>query len=104
MIVVWDRAMDRAPLSGIEGAARALHLRMSVREVDDESTLPSIFEDATVRTAGAVIVMQSPRLFAYRFQIVKLAADARLPVMGMFVNFAEAGALLSYGPKRHRAV
>jgi ABC-type uncharacterized transport system substrate-binding protein len=42
--------------------------------------------------------MQSPRLFAYRFQIVKLAAEVRLPVMGMFVNFAEAGALLSYGP------
>jgi putative ABC transport system substrate-binding protein len=44
------------------------------------------------------MVMQSPRLFSYRFEIVKLAADLRLPVMGMFVNFAEAGALLSYGP------
>jgi putative ABC transport system substrate-binding protein len=29
---------------------------------------------------------------------LKLAARARLPVMGMFANFAEAGALLSYGP------
>jgi putative ABC transport system substrate-binding protein len=98
VIVLWDRSMDRAPLSGIETAARALHLRLSVREVDDDSALPAIFEDATARRVGAVIAMQSPRLFAYRFQIVKLAAEARLPVMGMFVNFAEAGALLSYGP------
>jgi len=98
VIVLWDRSMDRAPLSGIESASRALHLRVSVREVDDESALASIFKDATAEKAGAVIVMQSPRLLGYRLQILKLATDARLPVMGMFANFAEAGALLSYGP------
>ena len=98
VIVLWDRSMDPAPLRGIESASRALHVRLSVREVDDESTLPSIFEDAAARKAGAVIVMQSPRLLGYRDQILKLAADGRLPVMGMFANFAEAGALLSYGP------
>jgi len=90
--------MDPAPLRGMESASRALHIRISVREVEDESTLASIFEDATARKAGAVVVMQSPRLLGYRLQVLKLAADARLPVMGMFVNFAEAGALLSYGP------
>ena len=98
VVVLWDRSMDRAPLSGIESASRALHLRVSLREVDDESMLPSIIEAATVKKAGALIVMQSPRLIGYRAQILKLAADARLPVMGMFANFAEAGALLSYGP------
>jgi putative ABC transport system substrate-binding protein len=98
VIVLWDRSMDPAPLAGMEGASRALHLRISVREVDDESTLPAIFEEATAKKAGAVVVMQSPRLLGYRLQILKLAADARLPVMGMFANFAEAGALLSYGP------
>jgi len=98
VIVLWDRSMDPAPLKGMESASRALHLRVSVREVDDESTLPPIFEDATTRKAGAIVVMQSPRLLGYRLQILRLAADARLPVMGMFANFAETGALLSYGP------
>lgn len=98
VIVLWDRSMDSTPLSGMEKASRALHIRLSVREVEDESTLTSIFEDASARKAGAVVVMQSPRLLGYRDQILKLAAHARLPVMGMFANFAEAGALLSYGP------
>ena len=98
VIVLWDRSMDPTPLSGMEKASRALHIRLSVREVEDESTLASIFEDSSARKAGAVVVMQSPRLLGYRDQILKLAVHARLPVMGMFANFAEAGALLSYGP------
>jgi len=52
VFVLWDRSMDPTPLSGMEGAARAFHIRVSVREVEDESTLPSIFEDATARKAG----------------------------------------------------
>jgi len=98
VIVLWDRSMDATPLTGMETASRALRVRVTVREVEDESTLPPIFQDAIARKAGAVIVMQSPRLLGYRLQILKLAANARLPVMGMFANFADAGALLSYGP------
>ena len=90
--------MERTPLSSLDGASRALHLRLFIREVEDESTLASIFEDAIARKAGAVVVMQSPRLVGYRLQILKLAAASHLPVMGMFTNFTDEGALLSYGP------
>lgn len=98
VVVLWDHSMDRAPLAGIENAARALRVRLSVREVDDESMLPSIVAEAAAKKAGALIVMQSPRLIGAREEILKLASEVRLPVMGMFVNYAQAGALLSYGP------
>ena len=98
VIILWDHSMERTPLSSLDGASRALHLRLLIREVEDESTLASIFEDAIARKAGAVVVMQSPRLVGYRLQILKLAAASHLPVMGMFTNFTDEGALLSYGP------
>jgi len=98
VVVLWDHSMDRAPLAGIENAARALRLRLYVREVDDESMLPAIIADAAAKKAGALIIMQSPRLIGAREEILQLASEVRLPVMGMFVNYAQAGALLSYGP------
>jgi len=98
VLVLWDPSMERAPLTGLKTASRALRLRPSIREVEDESMLPSIFEEAATKKVGAVLVMQSPTLVGYRRQIIKLAADSRVPVMGMFTNFTSEGALLSYGP------
>jgi len=98
VVILWDPSMERAPLAGLESASRALGLRFFVREVADQSMLGSIFHDALAKKAGAVLVMQSPTLVGHRRQILKLAADFRLPVMGMFRNFTVEGALLSYGP------
>jgi putative ABC transport system substrate-binding protein len=98
VMVLWDPAMERAPLSGFESASRRLHVRVFVREVGDASLLDLIFKDAVAKKVGAVLVMQSPTLVGYRRQIAKLAADFRLPLMGMFTYFTADGALLSYGP------
>lgn len=104
VMVLWDRSMDRAPLSGLDSGARPLGLRLFIREVEDESKIASAFEDAIAKKAGAVVIMQSPRLDGYRLQIVKLATDYRLPLMAMFQNFTVDGGLLSYGPNINELV
>lgn len=96
--VLWDPSLERTPLSGMESAARSLQLRLFIREVQDESSLGAVFRDAVENKAGAVVVMQSPRLDAYRSQILQFAAQHRLPVMALFANFTADGGLVSFGP------
>jgi putative ABC transport system substrate-binding protein len=96
--VLWDPSLDRAPLSTIHAAARTLKLHLVVTEVQTAPDLDGAFRAAANRKGEAVMVMQSPRLDAYKDQILKLGAKYRLPVVAVFANFAAAGALLSYGP------
>jgi ABC-type uncharacterized transport system substrate-binding protein len=95
---IWDSSMERAPLSGLEAAARNAKLRLSIFELRDDSELPAAFERATKTGVGVVMVMPSPRLDGYRPKILTLAQAHRLPVMALFMPFAVDGALLSYGP------
>jgi len=46
----------------------------------------------------AVLVLADPMLTSQRKKIVELALRARLPLLAYFQDFAEAGALVSYGP------
>jgi putative ABC transport system substrate-binding protein len=59
-----------------------------------------VFQAARQGRAQAVSVVPS-RLTAFRrVQIVELAGKSRLPVISGWREFAEAGALLTYGPSR----
>ena len=48
--------------------------------------------------AEAVYLAPDPLVFTHRIQISNLALDARLAVISFVREYAEAGALLSYGP------
>jgi len=95
--VLWDPSVDRAPLQTIHAAARTLKLRVVVAEIQAEADLDEAFR-VTAGKGGAVMVMQSPRLDAYKDHILRLGAKYRLPVVAVFANFAAGGALLTYGP------
>jgi len=51
----------------------------------------------TRERAGALFVLPDPMLFAERNQLARLAVIHRTPAMFEFREFAEAGALMSYG-------
>ena len=53
-------------------------------------------EARRLRVAG-VNVMNSPFLHSYRARIIRLAADARLPVVYQWSESAREGGLMSYG-------
>jgi len=96
--VLWDPSLDRAPLRTIHAAARGLKLRVAVTEVQTAADLDAVFRVAAGGKGEAVMVMQSPRLDAYKDHILRLGAKYRLPVVAVFANFAASGALLTYGP------
>jgi putative ABC transport system substrate-binding protein len=49
------------------------------------------------RQAGALVVMPDPFFFAWREQLVALAARYAVPTIYPFREFAVAGGLMSYG-------
>jgi putative tryptophan/tyrosine transport system substrate-binding protein len=74
----------------------AVHLQaVPPRGVDD---LEAGFETVARERSEALIVQEGPPQIAARARIVDFAAKNRLPAIGLFREFAEAGGLMSYGP------
>jgi len=98
VLALWDPALDRAPVASLERAAAALSLGLLLQPVDDGTALIDAFKAASQAKAGAVMVMQSPRLDALSGEILELGAQHRIPVAALFGHYAAEGALLTYGP------
>jgi ABC-type uncharacterized transport system substrate-binding protein len=77
-------------------AARALRIQTDVLGVSDPAALPKVFADAVNRQVNALLVVPDGMLWAHRGDIVKLAAQKRLPAMYWTSDYTEAGGLVSY--------
>ena len=83
---------------------RSVGSPLSARLIEIAVRSPADFEDAVaqMRRADTEAVFVSPdaMLFANRSQLIGLLLANRLPVMGFFRDFVDAGALLSYSANR----
>jgi ABC-type uncharacterized transport system substrate-binding protein len=66
--------------------------------VHGRNDLPRAFQEATRARAEAFVVLDDTSLTNDRDLILKLAALHALPVVARYKDFADAGALLAYGP------
>jgi putative ABC transport system substrate-binding protein len=87
-----------AQVRGIQNAAPALGVMLQSLELQDPKALEHAFAAMSRERAEALIVIPEPPFFAYRTQIVALAAESRLPTMYAMRDYVEAGGLMSYGP------
>src|SRR5262245_7449589 len=95
--VFWD-SFSTDQLKETERATRSLGLQLQPVEFRNRPyDFPAAFEAANQGRAEALLTLTSPALYGGRVQIGELAAKHRLPVIGPFRQFAEAGALLTYG-------
>ena len=85
-------------LNGAHAAARALAIQLQVIEVRMPNELRNAFSAMVRRRAGAVLTLADPLFSSERVQLLKLAAENRLPVMIYERESVEAGGLMSYGP------
>jgi putative ABC transport system substrate-binding protein len=81
----------------VQTAARTLGLEIAWMEVRQASDIAAAFDSLSGR-ADALYVCGDPLVNANRVQINTLALGARLPTIHGFREFAEAGALMTYGP------
>ena len=84
-------------LKDLEGAARALRVKLHVLEARERQAIDAAFVAMARERAQALVVTTDPMFEAQRERIVDLAATHRLPAIYDFPQFTEAGGLLSYG-------
>jgi putative ABC transport system substrate-binding protein len=99
---LWDPTMPTTAedLREVRAAAQALGLRLQVAEARGAGDYDSAFAAMVVERAGAVVIAGSPTFIQDRSRIVSFAAKRRLPAAYGFKESAEAGGLMSYGPRQ----
>ena len=66
--------------------------------VREPADLAEAFAAMQRNGANAVIILSDAMFYAWRRQIVALAAERRLPAMSEAREYVEDGGLISYGP------
>ena len=103
-VAIFGDPMLNAPqFQATEAAARALAIRPQRLEVRGSKEIDTALEAANRGQANAVILLSSPLVFYHRAELGVLAVKRRLPSVSMFVEFAEAGGLMAYGPSLREA-
>ena len=85
-------------VGAIKAASRELGLELLPLPVRGPADLIAAFQAATRGRAEALIVIDDVVTTQHRAEILKLAATHSLAVVSQYRAFAEAGALLAYGP------
>jgi len=83
----------------LDAASRKLDITLEVEDMRSPDDLEPAFAAMRARQAGAVLVVVSPLTYLLREQIAVLAIKHRLPTISNANQYAEAGLLMSYGPK-----
>ena len=99
MAVLWDPNSGGASIAVRETQANADRMRLKVRAYAARTPgdLDHAFSAMAMDRAGGLDVATSPMFFTERRRIADLALKHRLPMMVGSREYAEAGALASYG-------
>ena len=82
-----------------QDTARQLGVGLQVLEARDPSEIDKAFAGITRERINAVIVLPDSMLLDHRTHIAYLATRARLPMISVLSDHAEAGGLMAYGPR-----
>jgi putative ABC transport system substrate-binding protein len=81
----------------VEDGARALGLRVRVVRANTDAELDAVFDTIAKQPSPALMVAAGPFFDTRRDKLIALAANAGVPTMYHFREFADAGGLVSYG-------
>jgi ABC-type uncharacterized transport system substrate-binding protein len=93
-----DDPTDKAQISQLPTAARAIGVAVELIQVRDLSNLNVLAEEIVRANVQGLFVGQTPFYLSRRAEIANVAARLRLPAVYGWRQFAEAGGLMSYGP------
>jgi putative tryptophan/tyrosine transport system substrate-binding protein len=84
----------------METAGRTIGISLQNHMMPANGDLTQLFAAITRDRAEAIVMIPGPLTNTHRRQIADFGLKARLPVIGGWNDYAEAGALMSYGPSR----
>ena len=90
-------ATSNLALHNVQAAAQKLGVKILPFEADTPQGIAEAFAAMARQNAGVLIVSPNSFFQQQNNQIVELAAKHRLPSMGAYAEYAEAGGLMSYG-------
>jgi putative ABC transport system substrate-binding protein len=98
--VLWYESNPGADIAvgAIKAASRELGLELLLLPVHGPADLIGAFQAATRGRVEALIVIEDVVATKHRVEILNLAATHSLAVVSQYKAFAEAGALMAYGP------
>jgi len=85
-----------AQTEAAETAAHALKIQVESFAMSNPTGLATVFTEMNKRHINALLVMPDGMLWAHRTDIVKMAAESRLPAMYWTSDYTEVGGLMSY--------
>jgi len=83
----------------LEAASRQLGIALEVADIRSPDDLDAALSTMTAKRIGALLVVVSPLTYLLREAIAQAAIRHRLPTISNANQYAEAGLLMSYGPK-----
>ena len=98
LLINPEAAVAKTTLATTETAAAQLGVRLQALPMRSPDDLPGAFDSASRAHLDALVVMTDGLTFNQRGHIAELAIAAHLPLIGELRNFADAGALMAYGP------
>lgn len=81
-----------------KAASEALSLRLRLLEVSAPSEFDAAFDTVAREKQGALLILIDPLFIANAKRLAELSVKSRLVTMTGYRTFAEAGALMAYGP------
>jgi putative tryptophan/tyrosine transport system substrate-binding protein len=94
----WNAAHN-AQVSALISAGERKHLKIHSIPLNGPAEQRAAFQAAGRLRAEAIFVLDDTSLTRQRSDIIKLATAQSLPVVSRYADFADAGALIAYGPK-----
>jgi len=96
--LLWDTSTGPWQLAAAKAAAGRLGFEVDTLMVRDESEFDHALDSGMDRKPEALVLLSSPLVRARSRPIAEFCARQRLPAISPFVEFAQAGGLMSYGP------
>jgi putative tryptophan/tyrosine transport system substrate-binding protein len=98
MAALADSNRAAVKLEALQEAAHARNIELSVQRVARGDEIASAIEEAQSSGAKALNVLASPMLWANRKLIMDQVAVLRLPAIYQFLEMADEGGFVAYGP------
>jgi putative ABC transport system substrate-binding protein len=96
---VLGQVKTQVEFAELDAASRKFDIALEVADLQRSSDLEGAFSTMISKRVGALLVVVSPLTYLLKESIAESAIKYRLPTMSNANQYAEAGLLMSYGPK-----
>lgn len=98
LTIVGDPVVHVAHFQAMERQGRARSVAVQYLEIRSAQEFGDAFSMTPGSLTGALVVLSSPRLFAFRRDAAEISRERGMPTLFLYPAYAEAGGLAAYGP------